>query len=165
MSRKTKYIDLTESERVTLREGSKYHPKSEFREKCQGLLLNHSGLPIKQIATHLGVNHNSVGSWIKAWEKIGIVGLNCKTGQGRRPILSVSNSTQAGILDKAVEKHSQNVKAIQAELIQALDKPLSIDTVKRFLKKTVILGAASAGVATKGKTKRSMPTSTSGGKC
>ena len=165
MSRKTKYIDLTESERITLREGSKHHPKSEFREKCQALLLNRSGLPIRQIAFYLGVNHNSLGKWIKAWEKVGIVGLNRKTGQGRKPILSVSNSRQVGILDKAVNKHSQNVKAIQAELIQALDKPLSIDTVKRFLKKIVIPGDASAGVAIKGKTKRSTPISTSVGKC
>lgn len=165
MSRKTKYIDLTESERITLREGSKHHPKSEFRGKCQALLLNHSGLPIRQIAFYLGVNHNSLGNWIKAWEKVGIVGLSRKTGQGRKPILSVQNSRHVKVLDQAVEAHSQNVRAIQAELIQALDQPMSPDTVKRFLKRIITLGDASAGVAIKGKTKRSMPISTSVGKC
>lgn len=58
MSRKEKHIALTETERLTLREGSKYHPKPEFRVKCQGLLLNHTGMGFKAIATHLGVNHN-----------------------------------------------------------------------------------------------------------
>lgn len=165
MSRRTKYISLTESERTTLREGSKYHSKPEFREKCQALLLNHSGLPIKQISTHLGINHNSLGNWIKAWEKAGIVGLSRKTGQGRKPILCVHNSAHVKVLDQAVEAHSQNVKAIQAELIQALEKPMSPDTVKRFLKRIITPGDVSAGVAIKGKTKPTTLISTSVGKC
>jgi len=153
MSRKNKRIDLTESERITLREGSKYHPKPEFREKCHGLLLNHAGVTIQQIATHLEVNHNTVGNWIKAWEHTGIAGLNRKNGQGRKLILSVRNSTHTQILDKAVEAHRQNVKAIQAELIKELDKPMSSDTVKRFLKKIIIPGGVSVAVRTKVKTK------------
>lgn len=63
MSRKEKHIDLTESEQITLREGAKYHPKVEFREKCRALLLNQAGVTIRQIATHLDVNHNTVGNW------------------------------------------------------------------------------------------------------
>ena len=37
MSRKEKHIDLIESEQITLREGAKYHPKVEFREKCRAI--------------------------------------------------------------------------------------------------------------------------------
>lgn len=59
MSRKEKHIQLTEIERLTIQEGSKFHPKPEFRIKCQGLLLNHTGMKLKAIATHLGLNHNS----------------------------------------------------------------------------------------------------------
>lgn len=112
MSRKEKHIDLIESEQITLREGAKYHPKVEFREKCRALLLNQAGVTIKQIATHLDVNHNTVGNWINAWETAGIIGLNRKIGQGRNPILSVTNANHIQQLDKAVETHSQNVKAI-----------------------------------------------------
>ncbi|MCY7349335.1 MAG: helix-turn-helix domain-containing protein, partial [Cytophagaceae bacterium] len=65
MSRKKKHIALTDSEIITLREGSKYHAKPEFRKKCQGLLLNYRGMDLKQVALHLEVNHNTVGNWVK----------------------------------------------------------------------------------------------------
>lgn len=135
MSRKEKHIDLNEPEQITLRKGAKYHLKSEFREKCRALLLNQAGVTIKQIATHLDVNHNTVGNWINAWETVGIVGLNRKLGQGRIPIMSVTNSNHIQHLDKAVDTHAQNVKAIQAELVKELNTPMSSDTVKRFFKK------------------------------
>ncbi|MVM29152.1 helix-turn-helix domain-containing protein [Spirosoma sp. HMF4905] len=132
MSRKEKDIELTESERLTLREGSKHHPKTEFREKCQGLLLNYSGMSFKKIATYLDVNHNTVGNWVNAWETFGLVGLTCRSGQGRKLILNTTNTTHTQLIDKAVEAHSQNVKAIQAELVKELNTSMSSDTVKRF---------------------------------
>lgn len=153
MSRKEKYIELTESERLTLREGSKHHHKAEFREKCQGLLLNHSGMSFKKIATHLDVNHNTVGNWVKAWETFGLVGLTRRNGQGRKLILSTTNTTHIQLTDKAVEAHSQNVKAIQAELVKELNTSMSSDTVKRFLKKIIIHGDVSDGVPIKARIK------------
>ena len=48
-----------------------------------------------------------------AWQEVGLMGLNRKAGQGRTPILSVSNATHTHYLNNAVEAHAQNVKAIQ----------------------------------------------------
>lgn len=152
MSRKEKHIELIDTEFFTLQQGAKYHPKPEFREKCRGLLLNHAGVTIKQIAVHLSVNHNTVGNWIMAWEEFGITGLHRKTGQGRIPILTVTSSIHVEALTKAVETNAQNVKIVQAELIEALNTPMSADTVKRFLKKIVILGGVSAVVPARRRT-------------
>ena len=153
MSRKEKHIALTETERLTLREGSKYHPKPEFRVKCQGLLLNHTGMGFKAIATHFGVNHNTVGNWVKAWETVGIAGLCRKNGQGRKLILSINNAVHTDLLDKTVETHRQNVKAIRSELVKELARPMSSDTVKRFLKKILTVGDESVDAPMKGKIK------------
>ncbi len=139
-------------EKSTLQQGAKHHPKVEFREKCRGLLLNQAGVTIKQVATHLSVNHNTVGNWIKAWEKLGIAGLQRKTGQGRIPILNVTSSDHVKALEKAVNTDAKNVKMIQAELIETLNTPMSSDTVKRFLKKIIIPGVVSAVAPTRRKT-------------
>lgn len=153
MGRKKKHIELSESEKITLREGSKYHPKSEFRHKCQGLLLSNSGMDYDKIAEHLAVNKNAVCSWVKVWERQGIAGLARKKGQGRHQILSVSNKKHIEVLDKAVENNYQNIKAIQAELQKELALPMSSDTVKRFLKKIIIHTDVSVNAHTKHKTK------------
>jgi transposase len=153
MSRQQKHIDLTEADQNMLLKESKYHLKPEYREKCRAILLNHAGVSIKQIATHLQVSHITVGNWLRAWEVNGFSSLSRKVGQGRKPILMVTNALHTQVLDKAVEAHRQNVKAIQAELIQSLAVPMSADTVKRFLKKIIIHGDASGGVRTQAKTK------------
>jgi len=67
--------------------------------------------------------------------------------------LSVTNANHIQQLDKAVETHSQNVKAIQAELEKELNTSMSSDTVKRFLKKIIIHGDASVAVRIKAKIK------------
>lgn len=153
MSRKEKYIDLTENELLTLQQGAKYHTKPEFREKCRALMLNQAGVTIKQIANHLTVNHNTVGNWIIAWETEGIAGLHRKTGQGRRPILKLGNSAHLQVLGKAVERHPQDVKAIHAELVNQLNTPMSTATVKRFLKKIIVHHDAPNAVPIKAKMK------------
>ena len=147
MSRREKHIELTDTEIFTLQQGAKHHLKTEFREKCRGLLLNQAGVTIKQIATHLLVNHYTVGNLIMAWEELGIAGLYRKTGQGRVPILTVTSSIHVEALANAVKDNAQNVKIVQAELIEALKMPMSADTVKRFLKKIVIPGRTGAPVA------------------
>ena len=124
MSRKEKHIELTDTEIFTLQQGAKHHPKTEFREKRRGLLLNEAGVTIKQIATYLSVNHNTIGNWIIAWEELDIVGLHRKTGQDRIPILTVTSSIHVEALAKAVDANAQNVKIVQAELIEALNTPM-----------------------------------------
>lgn len=149
MGRKNKQISLEDSERITLRYASKYHPKAEVRDKCHGLLLNHSGMSQKDVALHLGVSQNTVGSWIKTWTKSGIAGLCRKTGQGRKPILSTSNDKHSQLIEKILEQQNQSIKAIQAELMTELAVQMSTDTVKRYLKKMIIHGEESVDVPIK----------------
>lgn len=65
-----------------------------------------------------------------------------KKGQGCKPILTLTNSTHTDLLDKAVNIHRQDVKSIKVALVEALGKPMSTETVKRFLKKIIIHGGA-----------------------
>ncbi len=143
MSRKEKHIELNDSEESKLLQASKYHEKPHYRGKCRAILLNHAGVSIKQIAQHLKISHITIGKWLIAWEEYQFDSLDRKKGQGRKPILTITNSAHVETLDKAVEIHRQNVKGIQTELIKELQTAMSTDTVKRFLKKIIIHGDAS----------------------
>ena len=83
-------------------------------------------MTIKQIATHPSVNHNTVGNWIMAWEELGIAGLYRKIGQGRVPILNITSSIHVEALANAVKDNAQNVKIVQAELIEVLKRLFKI---------------------------------------
>ena len=136
MGRK-RHIELADLEQFTLQEGFKNHPKHEFRRAAQALLWNHKGWPIKAIAEALDVCPQTVSNWLTAFEQDGLVGLMRQKGQGRRPILSITNQAHQQALDKAVALHYQDAGRIQADLQTALGQPMSRDTVKRFLKKTI----------------------------
>ena len=137
-------IELTDYEQLTLREGLKYHPKHEFRRACQALLWSHKRLAAKAIASQLDICQQTVSNWLTAFEEQGLVGLMRQKGQGRRPILSITNQAHQQALDKAVTAHYQDAGRIQADLQVALGQPMSRDTVKRFLKKMTTLTIAYA---------------------
>lgn len=152
MSRRKRYIKYIEqAEEITLKEGLNHHPKAEFRQRANALLMSHNGLSIDFIAKFCDVNINTIGRWFTSWEEEGIVGLMRQSGQGRKPILKVSNSEHIEALDKAVETHYQDVKGIQMALESQLSTPMSPDTVKRFLKKIITHGAEYGVVRTKDK--------------
>lgn len=142
MSRREKHIELSELEHERLLRESKYHEKPEYREKCRALLLNRAGVSITQVSVHLEMNKMTIGKWMKAWEKEKFDSLARKKGQGCKPILTLTNSTHTDLLDKAVNIHRQDVKSIKVALVEALGKPMSTETVKRFLKKIIIHGGA-----------------------
>ena len=135
-------IELTDSELLTLREGIKQHPKHEFRRACQALLWSHKKWAAKTIATELEVCPQTVGSWLTAWQEDGLVGLMRQKGQGRKPILSLTNTAHQHALTKAVDNHYQDAERIKVELQQIIGQSISKDTVKRFLKKTIMPGTA-----------------------
>lgn len=138
-------IELTDSELLTLREGIKQHPKHEFRRACQALLWSHKKWAAKTIATELEVCPQTVSNWLTAWQEDGLVGLMRRKGQGRKPILCLTNIVHQQVLNTAVDNYYQDAARIKAELEQALGQSMSKDTVKRFLKKTIIPGIVSGG--------------------
>jgi transposase len=153
MSRRQKHIELSEPEYDRLLNESKYHDKPEYREKCRALMLNHAGVTIKQVAIHLQVHFVTIGNWIMDWEKDKFDSLARKKGQGCKAILVATDPVHIDCLDQAVSLHRQDIKGIKAELIKSLGKPMSNDTVKRFLKKIIIHGGASDAAPTQRKTK------------
>jgi transposase len=143
MSRQKRCITLSETEQLTLREALKNHPKHEFRRASQALLLSHKGDSGKEIAARIEVCQHTVGKWLTRWQQAGLVGLMRKKGQGRKPILSLSNTNHQQALTKAVDRFYQDAERIKIDLQKALGQSMSRDTVKRFLKKTITTTDAS----------------------
>ncbi|AUD00874.1 helix-turn-helix domain-containing protein [Spirosoma pollinicola] len=143
MSRPKRCISLSDTEKLTLQEAIKNHPKYEFRRACQALLWSHKGFSAKEVAGHTEVSQHSVGKWLSAWQELGLVGLMRQKGQGRKPILNLTNSLHQQALSRAVTAHYQDAERIKADLQTALGQSMSRDTVKRFLKKMTTTGDAS----------------------
>ena len=157
MSRHKRCISLSDTEKLTLREALKNHPKHEFRRACQALLWSHKGFSAKEVAAYTEVSQHSIGKWLSLWQEQGLVGLMRQKGQGRKPILSLTNNLHQQALNRAVTAHYQDAERIKADLQTALGQTMSRDTVKRFLKKMTTTGDVSDGLPNPSRTLSPMP--------
>ena len=157
MSRQKRCISLSDTEKLTLREALKNHPKHEFRRACQALLWSYKGFSAKEVAAYTEVSQHSIGKWLSVWQEQGLVGLMRQKGQGKKPILSLTNNFHQQALSRALTAHYQDAERIKADLQMALGQTMSRDTVKRFLKKMTTTGDASDARPNPSRMPRPMP--------
>lgn len=146
-----RFVKLTDAELITLQEGHKNGSQFQFRNRCQCLILSNHGKTVSELAQLFEVSNITIYSWFDRWEEKGIVGLLNGKGQGRKPILSVQNPKHVSAVKAAASKNAQSVKAVVAELETALEEKMSVDTVKRFFKNLVSVGAECAPRSNTGK--------------
>lgn len=123
---------LEESSVTTLREAIQNHPMSRVRQRAQGILLSHRNYSIKQIADIFEVDRDTVTHWLNGWEEGGLCGLYDAPRAGRLPIL---NAEDLPAVKKYLEEEPRQLKQVQAQLSEAVQKTFSTATLKRYVKK------------------------------
>jgi transposase len=146
-----RFVKLTEAELVTLQEGHKNGSQFQFRNRCQCLVFSHQGRSIPELTQFFEVSRNTIYGWFDRWDALGIIGLMNKPGRGRKPILSLQNPAHVASVKAAIRNNAQSVKTVVAELENTLDTPMSVDTVKRFLKNLISVSTASEHRSSQGR--------------
>ena len=132
---KTKIVRLSDAQRQELEDGRRTGTSHAFRERCQMILLKSENRTSSEIARFLGCHKITVHEWVKRFEAEGIEGLKMRPGRGRRAILQ--SATDLSRVRAAVIRSRQRISLAKAELEAELQKPFSMTTLKRFLKKTI----------------------------
>jgi transposase len=131
---KKKFIQLEETEKITLQEGHKNGKTKAFRERCHCLVLSNEGYQVKELAEIFRVSEISIYSWFKRWEAGGIIGLRDKEGRGRKPILQAEDLAQ---IKQTVQENAQRLRIARSKLKEELGREFSTKTLKRFLKSLI----------------------------
>lgn len=132
MGRKAKKIDLTEAERLELEKGYKSSKTAAYSRRCHMVLLKSQGKTSEEIAQIVCTTIQPVNRWCNRYIKLGIVGLENKPGQGRKPILNEEDDEEK--VKSKVKQERQQLKQVKEELENELNKKFSLLTLKRFLK-------------------------------
>lgn len=141
MSRKNRYVKLTEEKRKELEAAFCTNSRPIFRQRCHYILLSDQGHTIKSITATYGICRQVVYKWFDKYESLGIDGLATKEGQGNKPILRLDNEQHIDLVKSLVNEHPQNLEPVLAKLEMELGKPLSKRTLTRFLKKLATVGS------------------------
>lgn len=131
-----RYVKLSPEEGQTLEEGVKNHTKSYFRMRCEALLLSNRSYKVEQIADLFQVRTHTVRSWMNGWEKQGIVGLQIGKGRGRKPAISLVDSSLVEAIKEQVGLNPQGLEAVCQQVNQQMGLSLSKGQLKGFLKKS-----------------------------
>ena len=132
MGRKSKVINLTAAEKTELQSGYKYSKSSNFSRRCHFVLLKNQGKTSQEIADIFGITQQPVNRWCNRYLEKGIIGLQTKPGQGRKPILD--KAKDESIIKATVQQERQRLKNAKEILENELDKSFSLKTLQRFLK-------------------------------
>ena len=140
MSRKKRYIKkLAQGEKSSLEKGYKHGKSPVTRRKCQAMLLSNKGQTVQELATLYEVKTRTAYEWFNDWEKAGIKGLMMKPGRGRKPKLKSENIEHVEKIKKLVENKPQRLRDVVQEIETDLGIKISKKTLKRFLKKNLII--------------------------
>ena len=123
---------LTEHEVVTLKELIKHHSNHRARTRAHAVLLSNDGRTRSDIATIcFAEDCDTVSSWLKRWERMGLSGLFDKYRSGRPIILNDEEKVEAV---NCVNDSPRNLRVALFELCKKVKKKLSLDTLKRVLR-------------------------------
>lgn len=135
MSRKKRYIILSEQERIALQAGHKSGKNATFRHRCHYILLSDQGKSIDQIADIYNCHRISITNWFNRYQSSSIDGLHTAKGKGRPPIVRIDNVSEVKQIEEWVEQSAQNLKPVLAKIKKELGKQMNKRTLSRLLKK------------------------------
>ena len=132
MKTPTKFVNkLGAEQREALRQLMKTG-NEQARRRAHAVLLNARGYSVDQIADIYEVDRDTVSNWLDRWEDEGTEGLQDQEGRGRKPTLNEKEQKQA---INIVEKDPRSAKRSLSKIEEKTGKKISLDTLKRILKK------------------------------
>jgi transposase len=123
---------LTGAEIVTLQEMPKNHPTHSVRMRAHAILMSDEGYQVQEIAGVYNVCRQSVSTWIRAWNRAGLLGLRDKPRSGRPRTLSPAEEVE---VMEWIEEEPRNIKQVLARIKDKFGIPISKDTLRRLCKK------------------------------
>ena len=119
-------------EQIRFLENGYKHGRSHFlRQGCLAVLLKSQGLSSPQIVLKVDLCQQSINKWVDRFLADGIEGLENRSGQGAKPIISREGDEET--IRKAIEADRQSVKAAKAAWEASSGKTASEETFSRFL--------------------------------
>jgi transposase len=99
-------IELTDAERSTLEQARDHHPLAYARERAAAILKVAAGQSVRRVAA-AGLlrarRPETVGEWVAAYTRRGIVALVVRPGRGRKPAYARAGLSRAGAAAAVLE--------------------------------------------------------------
>lgn len=123
---------LDKEQTVSLKYITANGSSARVRMRAQSILLSSKGYSIDETADIADVYRNTVSSWIENWEENGFESLHDKPRSGAPSKLT---EPEIETVKKIISEHPRSPKMITANILEQINKTVSISTLKRIIKK------------------------------
>lgn len=122
---------LSEAERRTLLDASRYAPWPRFRQRAPAVLLSAKGYKLAQLADIFEVDRDTVSGWLTAWERSGLLGLRDRDHPG-----CPRKGTEADREQwyQTVPEAPHQLRALSAKFLERTGLSVSLPTLRRWLR-------------------------------
>ena len=126
---------LPDEEKHTLEAGHQNGHKPYFRNRCQCILLSHSGFEVKELATIYNTRTRTIYDWLHRYEQDGFLGLKIKPGRGLKPPLLDLTPEQVVVIEKEIKQNPQSLREVAALLSVQFGFTLTKPALRNYIKK------------------------------
>ena len=130
---KMRYIKGLNKETIKLLK--RIHKQSKYyqvRQRSHCIQLSYEGYQIEELMRIFQVSRNTIYNWFNNWEKLGLVGLYNRAGQGRKKQFNVE---QEKTIKEWVKQSPKNLSKVQGQIQEKWGITTSKYTIKRIIKK------------------------------
>ncbi len=123
---------LTEAEKITLLDASRYAPWARFRQRAHAVYLSGKRYRLEQLADIFDVDRDTVSIWLQAWENQGLLGLRDHPHPGRPSKVSAEDRI---LLKQLIEESPHQLREVIDKYKKCTERSLTKGTLIRWLKK------------------------------
>ncbi|GAB3895404.1 hypothetical protein GCM10028803_11900 [Larkinella knui] len=113
---------------------------SILKRRCQCILYSFLGMQVNELTEMFDVDRRSIYNWMNRWNKGGIKALIDKPGRGLKPKLSLSRRDDVEQVKQGFLMYPGNYYRVLEHVNNQISKPVSHDTLRRFVKKLLVTG-------------------------
>ena len=131
---------LTSDEMKQLRQLISTTDNVVLRRRCQCILYSFQGMQINELVSMFQVDRRSIYNWMNRWNQGGLEALIDKPGRGLKPKLNVARQDHVEEVKQAFQMYQGNYGRVLEHVNTRISKPVSHDTLRRFVKKLMVTG-------------------------
>jgi len=108
------------------------------KRRCQCVLYSFHGLSVTELMAIFMVTQRTIYNWLDRWEEGRLEALLDKPRRGTKSRLKVNHPQDRQLVEQALSAYPFSTQQALQEINQQLSKPISPDTLRRFIRKAAL---------------------------
>lgn len=128
-------LSIPTSEKETLEEAFRNHPKPYYRNRAQAIILRGEGFKVETLAAIYKTRKHTIYEWIRRYKLYGFLGLKIVSGRGLKAKMNDLDASQIELICVEIKHNPQSLREVSTILSEKFGFEITKSMLKKYLKK------------------------------